>query len=209
MATATDIPPWPLLQLLIGRRSADFSYDVPRGGLASDPVEIPYEWISAPLTRRPTRVINHAEVSQAGGIEARADSTTSINQYGLLSNSITLNTAVDADTIDLAHHLVTFYSTPRPRQPVVRLNLLRREDEECLRILGVTIASRVRITGAPAEWPAGAVSFVVEGISHTIGAEERVVEWMTSAPIGSVAGTPGPWFRWDSSSWGGSDIRPF
>lgn len=209
MATATDRPPWPLLRLLIGRRSADFAQPRNTEGLPPDPVNIPYSWLNPPLIRRPSQVINSAAISQSGGATAYSTDQASIDQYGVGANSETLNTAVDADASNLAAHQTTFYATPRPRQPTVRLNLLRRTDDECLRILGVALAMRVRITNPPTSWPAGAVAFVVEGIKHVIAPDERTVEWTTSAPVGSVAGTPGPWFRWDSSSWDGIDLRPF
>lgn len=209
MATAADRPPWPLLQLLIGRRSADFAYAPITEGLPPDPVDIPYSWINPPLIRRPTRVINSAVVSQTDGVTAYSTDAASTTRYGVGSESETLDTAVDADPANLATHLTTYYSTPRPHQPVVRLSLLRRTEAECLLILSVSLARRVRITDAPATWPAGAVSFVVEGIRHVITPERRDVEWTTSAPIGAVAGTPGPWFRWDESYWDGADVIPF
>lgn len=207
---ASDPPPWPLLQIFLAARSRDFAYAPNTEGQAPDPVDIPYSWINPPLIRRPTTAQTKAQVSQTGGATARSSaSAATVRQYGVNTFTANLDTAVDADPQNLAAFVTTYQSTPRPRQPTIVFNLLKRTDEECLLLLGVRLATRVRITDAPATWPPGAVTFVVEGIRHLAGVETRAVEWMTSAPIGSVAGVPGPWFRWDSSSWDGTDLRPF
>jgi hypothetical protein len=96
-----------------------------------------------------------------------------------------LSTAVDADAQNLATMLTTYQAVPRPRQPTFELNLRARTDAECLVILGVGLAQRVRLTGAPAGTPPGAINFVIEGISHTLGLDDRVVTWATAALIGT------------------------
>ena len=58
-------------------------------------------------------------------------------------------------------------------------------------------------------WPQGANSLVVEGVAFTSQAGERKVSWVTSAVAGTVPGVPGPWFRWGSSAYGGTDVIPF
>lgn len=156
-------------------------------GVPSDPVEIPYSWISPPLTRRPTTAITKAQISQTGGATSTVSaSSATVSQYGVNTAEAQLDTAVDADAFNLATFLTTYESTPRPRQPIVRLILLRRTDDERLKILGVTLGTRVRITDAPTTWPAGAVTFVVEGVRHAITNDFRSVEWMTSAPVGTL-----------------------
>lgn len=157
-------------------------------GVPSDPVQIPYSWISPPLIRRPTTAITKAQIGQTGGATATVSaSAATVSQYGVNTASIALDTAVDADAFNLATFLTTYESTPRPRQPIVRFILLKRTDDECLTILGVTLGTRVQITGAPTTWPAGATTFVVEGIHHTIATDRREVEWMTSAPVGTTS----------------------
>lgn len=196
----------PIRPRLAGRRP----FAPPVGGRPLPPVDIPYTWINRPLTRRPTIAITKAQITQTGAATAYSSApAATVRQYGVNNQPISLDTACDADPQNLADFLTTYQSTPRPRQPTISFNLLKRTDEECLRLLGVDLARRVRITDAPATWPAGAVTFVVEGIRHVLGVEERLVEWMTSAPIGSVAGVPGPWFRIDTSSLDGTDLRPF
>lgn len=196
----------PGIPRLAGRRP----FAPPVGGRPLDPVDIPYSWINRPLIRRPTTAITKAQISQTGGATAYSSAATAtVTLYGANTTAVSLDTDCDADPQNLADFLTTYQSTPRPRQPTISFNLLKRTDEECLRILGVDLARRVRITDAPATWPAGAVTFVVEGIRHVLGVNERLVEWMTSAPIGETAGVPGPWFRIDTSSLDGTDLRPF
>jgi hypothetical protein len=115
---------------------------------------------------------------------------------------------VDADAQNLASFVTTYESTPRPRQPSLSFHLTIRTDDECLKILSVALGTRVRITGAPATWPAGAVTFVVEGIQHTIGIDSRIVEWMTSAPVGSSPAIADSFSRTNPSAFGSPDFGP-
>lgn len=173
------------------------------------PVGIPYAWVSSPVARRPTAVINSAAVTQVDGPTAYANGATSIARYGRGSAEVTLDTACDADPAALAAFMVAYFGQPRPRQPVFVLNLYDRTDTECLRILRVELGQRVLLTGTPTGWPPGAANFVVEGIHHTGAVDQRTVAWSTSAIVGTTATEPGPWLRWDASRWDGSDLRPF
>lgn len=160
----------------------------PIGGLPPAVVEIPYAWIATPLTRKPTVAITKAQVSQDAGPTAYSSAPDAlVRQYGSNTARVTLDTPVDADAINLATMLTTYQAVPRPRQPTLTLNLLARTDAECLVILGVQLAQRVQVIGAPAGTPPGAVNFVVEGISHVMAVDERTVTWATAALIGTPA----------------------
>ncbi|MES2211026.1 MAG: hypothetical protein V4515_12740 [Chloroflexota bacterium] len=155
------------------------------GGLPPPVLEIPFSWIATPLTRKPTTAITRAEVGQAGGATALAvASDARVRQFGTNTARVTLDSAVDADAGNLATFLTLTQSVPRPRQPTLTFNLLARTDVECLLILGVQLAQRIRITGAPAGTPPGAVNFTVEGIAHTLGVDNRTVTWSTAALVG-------------------------
>jgi hypothetical protein len=183
----------------------------PNGGLPLPPVLIPYSWIATPLTRKPTTAITKAQISQRGGATAYSSATAAlVRQYGVNLAEATLDTACDADPQNLATFLTTYQAVPRPRQPTLTFNLFApRTDAECLIILSVKIGQRVRIVGAPARTPPGALNFTIEGIRHVIAVDKRTVTWSTAALIGATTSEPGPWFRWGSSRWGGTDQRPF
>lgn len=196
-------PRWPRL----GRRR---DATRPVGGLAPAVVTIPSSWISPGLTRKPTVAVTKAQIAQANGPTYYSSATSAqVAQYGVNTASVTLDTPVDADAQNLATMLTTFQAVPRPRQPTLTFNLLSRTDAECLIILGVQLAQRVVITGAPAGTPPGALNFTVEGISHVLAVDQRTVTWATSALIGTTTTAPGIWFRLGSSSLGGSDLVPF
>lgn len=189
------------------RRRNQYAY-IPVGGRPPAPTEIPVCWLTQPLTLRLQRPFTHAEVTTTSGGSARADATT-VATYKVFPFEATLDTDCDADPSNLAHWAVTYNATPRMTSPLLRMDLLYRTDAERLLVLGVARNKRIKLTGLPTEWPTGADTLIVRGISHTIALDRRVVEWVTSPVVGAAAGIPGPWFRWGSSSWSGSDIRPF
>lgn len=185
---------------------------VPAGiaAVSPDPVEIQWCWIQSPLIRKPTVAVTKAVVTQDGGAVGYSSASAAlVRQYGVNTVPITVFTDCDADPGNLAEFLTSYQSTPRPRQPALTFDLTGLEDDEVLTILSVQLGQRAVIVDAPAAVPAGARSFTVEGIAHRLGVTERLVTWQTAATIGAVAGTPGPWFRWDESYWDGSDVRPF
>lgn len=177
-------------------------------GVASDPASIPVTWLSQPLTLRLQQPITHAEVTQTDGSTARADATT-LATYGVFPFTATLSTAVDADATNLAHWTVTYNATPRMTSPSIVINLLYRSDDEKWTLLNIGRGRRIRITGLPTQWPTGADTLVVRGIRHETTEFTRALSWVTEPVVGTTAGVPGPWFRWDSSGFGGTDIRPF
>lgn len=182
----------------------------PNPALAPDVVLIPFSWIATPLARKPTVAITKAQIGRTDGATAYSSATDAlVRQYGANTAETTLDTACDADPQSLAAFLTTYQATPRPRQPTLTFNLLARSDDECLTILGVGLAQRVRITGAPATTPLGALDFVVEGIRHVIAVDQRTVTWSTAALIGVATAAPGPWFRLGLSQLGGTDRVPF
>lgn len=180
------------------------------GGLAPPVLEIPYAWIATTLNRKPTTPITKAAITQKGGLTAKSSATLAqVRQYGAVEARATLDTASDADAGNLATMLTTYRAVPRPRQPTLTFHLLARTDAEALLLLGVTLAQRIRITGAPAGTPPGAVNFTVEGIAHRAAVDVRDLTWATAALIGATTTEPGPWFRIGSSALGGTDVMPF
>jgi len=180
------------------------------GGYAPPAAEFPVCWFSDPISLRLLRPYNHAEVTQVDGVTARADNTTSIATYGAVYPfTATLSTAVDADPENLASWTVTYNGNPRTTAPSLSVQLLYRTDAEKLQILQVGRGQRIRLTGLPIQWPESAKTLVVAGIRHQASIAGHTVTWTTTPVVGSVDGIPGPWFRWGSSSRGGTDIRVF
>ena len=174
------------------------------GGLPLPVADIPVTWLSDPLTLRLDQPLTHAEVTQDGGATARADSTT-IGLYGAFPFTATLNTAVDADATNLAHWTVTYNSTPRMRSPSLTINLLYRTDAEKAYLLQIGRGRRIRLTGLPDEWPAGANYLVVRGIQHQATTFGRTITWVTGPVIG-ISATVQDAFATDSTNgWGSAD----
>jgi hypothetical protein len=180
--------PAPLLRRSFGALSVQ-----PVGGRAPAVLTIPFSWISSPIARKPTIAITKAQIGQDGGATAYSSATAAqVLQYGVNTAQVTLDTACDADPQNLAAQLTTYEAVPRPRQPTLTFDLFDLRwatDANALTILGVDLAQRIRITGAPVGTPLGATEFTVEGIKHVIGVEQRTVTWSTAALIGTT--TPG------------------
>lgn len=182
------------------------------GGLASPPVNIPLLWLSQPLSHRLDQVYNETGVTQSGadiGAESRGRNLASIAEIGSSPFTASLATATAADPAALSSWTLNYRGDFRVRSPQLTVNFLYRTDAERQLLLSVQRNRRIRITGVPPEYPEGADSLVVTGISHTIGVATRLIHFTTRSVIGTTPGVPGPWFRVGSSAVGGSDIVPF
>jgi len=178
-------------------------------GMPDDPAAIPLTWLSRQVNLRLNRPLNHAEVTQFAGVSAREDNTPSIATNGVFPFTATLTTAVDADTANLAHFVVTYFGDPRMHLPVLTIDLMYRTDDEKSFLLRLGVGRRIRITGVPATWPTGADHLVIVGVAHDISRVARRLRFTASALVGSTLGEAGPWFRWGNSRWDGTDVRPF
>jgi len=180
------------------------------GGGPPAVTQIPYSWLTQNLGFRRDKPYNVADVTRTSGFTARSLASLANRQrYREQTFTATLDTAVDADAPALATHVVTYRSTPRDRCPQITIDLLQRDDLDRWTVLGREVGDRIQITGAPATWPEGTTSLVIEGIQHTIGIDARVVVWNTVPVSGAAAGVPGPWFYADDSVTGGTDKAPF
>lgn len=180
------------------------------GGLAPPPTAIPLLWLSQPLPHRMDPPYNNAEVTQAnGGAVGRKRDAASITEYGDQPFTETLHTLTALDASALATFAITRRGDPQVRSPRLTVNLLYRTDAEKQLLLSVRRNRRIQITGVPPEFPEGAHSLVVTGITHEIGVTVRLIHFATRAVTGTTPGTPGPWFRVGSSALGGSDLIPF
>lgn len=174
------------------------------------PIEIPLLWLSQPLPHRMDPPYNDAQVTVASSnAQARRRKRTSISEVGVQPYTATLNTAVPADAPALAAYVIAQRGEARVRSPQLTVDLLYRTPSEQRRLLRIRRGRRIRITGVPANFPEGADSLVVTGVSHEIGVAARLLRLTTAAVVGTTPGTPGPWFRLGTSVAGGGDIVPF
>jgi hypothetical protein len=195
-------PVWPRL----GRRR----FDVPAiGGLAAAPMQIPLCWLSQPVRLRLERPANAARIAQNEGSTGRASDTDSIAEYGVYLATATLYSLDGGDAESLASMKVTYGANPRMTSPELVIDLLYRTDDEKRQLLRVQRHQRIQLTGTPPEFPIGASSLIVAGITHEVGISARRLKFTTSPVAGSTPGVPGPWFRLDVSSLNGTDVVPF
>lgn len=181
---------------------------------APTPVVIPYTWISPPVRFRADQPINDPAITVAGSSgAAHAFNATSVSRYGDYGQPVTLTTAVAADADSLASWYSANYADFRMRCPSLTINLLSGllQSTDVQKVLGVKIGDRLVISNAPATWPQGTNTLFVEGIDKQMLIDRcRYITFNTSPVIGTNPGTPGPYFRWGSSTWGSStDLIPF
>ena len=164
----------------------------PRAARYNQPValQIPYAWLSRGLRFREDSPINDVTVSQAGGGSTRRTDAASISRYGVGSDPVTLETAVDADLSNRATWTVAAYKTPRMRCPQLVIDLLSRTDAERAQLLALDIGDRIQITGGPSTIPPEARHLIVEGfVPDEVGVEKREMTLTTSPVLGATAGT--------------------
>lgn len=177
---------------------------------APPPVEIPLLWLSQPLPHRMDPPYNDAEVTaSSSGVAARRRNRTSISEVGVQSYTASLETATAGDPAALVAYVIARRGEARVRSPRITIDLLYRTPSEQRHLLRIRRGRRILITGVPANFPEGANSLVVTGVSHEIGVTVRLLHLTTAAVVGSTPGRPGPWFRLGSSAIGGDDDYPF
>ncbi|HET8683482.1 MAG TPA: hypothetical protein VFM54_16675 [Micromonosporaceae bacterium] len=181
------------------------------GGAVPTPTQVPYSWLTPPVVFRPDPPINSAAVSNAGSGSGQAVDTAHRDEYTTWHHPVELDSAITGDPAALAAFLVDQYAADPPRQrcPSLTLMLNARTSAEIVLILSREIGDRIVIAGAPATWPEGTTSMLIDGISHSIAVDTRYVTWSTTPVIGDDPGEPGPWFRLDESYLDGTHYVPF
>lgn len=174
-------------------------------------IEVPYAWLSFPATWQAETLANTATVTQRDGVSATRANSASVTQRGQLdAPPVSLHTTCDADPANLAQWTVDYRSPLRMKQPELALvDLTARTRAERARVLRVRQGIRVVVTDAPATWPEGSHSLLVEGVRHVGHSHSRLVVWRTSAIPGTTPGEPGPWLRYGSSFWNSADVVGF
>jgi hypothetical protein len=103
---------------------------------------IPYAWLAPPMRFRADAPINTARVTQYGAGTAVATDATSIANYGLVEEPVTLSTDLPADAQALANWLVRYYADFRMRCPSITINLNSGRARPGRRVAGAGRADR-------------------------------------------------------------------
>jgi len=184
-------------QLLGATRGAYGSTAASHSNLAAVTAgEFPYVDVS--FSFDDTRLINHAEVTRAGGAAQVWDDTGSQATYGLRGTQITgLPITTDAEALSRAQYLVGLYAQPYLRVQSLILNgdlspaalwpqiLARTFDDK------ITVIRRPPGGGSPIAKPAR-----IQAMNQSIGANVWLTTWQL-APVGNDV-----WFILDSTTSG-------
>lgn len=125
-------------------------------------------------------VVNDVTASRDGGISYRATDVSSIEQFGDLTDSLSLLTTSDAEVADAAHWRVQTRATPRSRVPAVALEILEADSATRAAALALDVSSRIAVPDMPAQAPAAVLDLFVEGYSEVISASEWSLRLNTS-----------------------------
>jgi len=169
---------------------------------APAPVEIPLCWLTQPVQLRLEKPHTTASVSQPNFGTASATAGAASD----FPFEATLESATGGDAQNLADFTVAYRSLPLMRSPVLIIDLMHRSDAEKVMLLRIERNQRIKITGTPPEYPAGAQHLIVSGITNTVGVFARKLRFTTRPVIGTSPGVSGPWFYPGASEWGGPDI---
>lgn len=167
---------------------------VPRGRRYNQPVtlQIPWGWLMRGGIRyRPDKPVTDAVATRTGGGTARRVDERLRARYGVLSRSVQLDSAIDADPANWVLWTLQAFGQPRTRCPLIRINLLRRSLTARKALMRLKVGDRVQLTGMPANSPEDVPHLIVQGIRHIIGpARRRILELNTSPLLGPSPGSP-------------------
>lgn len=163
--------------------------------------ELPY--VDARFSFDDTRLINHAEVTRAGGTAQVADDTGSQATYGLRGTQITgLQITTDAEALSRAQYMVILYAQPYLRVQSLILNGDLAPTTLWPQICGRTFDDKVTVLRRP---PGGG-SLVpkvarIQSMNQSIGHAVWLATWQL-APVGNDV-----WFILNSATSGVLDTN--
>jgi len=145
-------------------------------------------------------LVNDMTANREGGVTARAVDQTSVDDYGLYRDSITLLTTSDGEVQDAANWKVFTGSTPLVKIPQAAVDLGQASSAQKTAILALEIGDRITVANLPSQAPASSMDFFVEGYTEQISAAlyqiafnlspaELSGVWQLDSTIYSVLGT--------------------
>lgn len=124
---------------------------------------------------------NDVTVSRVDGSSYRAVDTTSVQQVGVYSDSVTINSELDADVAQHAAWRKNVGLTEELRYPQVVLDLTRNHATLAEDWLDADIGGRIQVVNVPdAELPPDDLDLLIEGYTEVIDSEEWKVFLNTS-----------------------------
>lgn len=142
------------------------------------------------------RLVNVAEVTRTGGRTQVVEDTASVAAYGRRSASLSdLMLPTDAQARSIAEWFIYNNAEPRPRVDRIAFAAGLRHSVTFPVASRIEPGWRVDVTHAGTTYPAHVVD-----VGHEIGFDDWRVDLILD---GSRAGRT--WFRWGTSTWGGSD----
>lgn len=128
-------------------------------------------------------LVNDMTADRPGGIVARAVDLTSIDDYGIYRDSITLLTTLDTEVQDAVDWKVFTASQPQVRIPTCSIDVLNCSSAQKALLLDCEIGDRITLSGLPSQAPATVMDFFVEGWTEIIGAERLVITFNLSPAV--------------------------
>lgn len=129
-----------------------------------------------------TRLINHAEVTRAGGTVQTADDTASQTTYGKRANQITgLQITTDTEALSRAQYMVALYAYPYLRVKSLALNGELSPALAWPQILGRALDDKIAVIRRP---PGGGAAINkqarIQAITHSIDINQWLTTWQLS-----------------------------
>lgn len=184
-------------QLLGATRGAYGSTAASHSNLATvAPGELPYQDVQ--FSFDDTRLINHAEVTRAGGTAQVADDASSQATYGLRGTQITgLQITTDAEALSRAQYLTILYASPYLRVQSLILNGDLAPTTLWPQILARTFDDKITVLRRPPGGGSLAPKVArIQAMNQSIGHNAWLTTWQL-APVGNDV-----WFILDSTTSG-------
>lgn len=132
-------------------------------------------------------LVNDMTASREGGVSVRAVDTTSITEFGVYRDSVTLLTTTDTEVEDAANWKVFRQSTPRVRVPTATTEMRRLSTAQATAVLAREIGDRATLSSLPSQAPASSLDFFIEGLSEEITDSRYTVTFnLSSADLSAV-----------------------
>ena len=132
-------------------------------------------------------IVNDVTVTRTNGATIRVYDDDSIDEYGVMGDTLTVVSYTDADAVDRANWVLATKSEPVVKLPQVTLDGMTDPDTSAA-VRSLLIGSRVAVTGLPTQAPRSTEDLRVQGYSESIGmggwsVTANTTPWLTVPPL--------------------------